>query len=676
MDRRQSERLERWCGRRSVELVSFDVFDTLLTRPVVAPADLFTAVGRRASVRLGRQCEPGDAETFAALRVQAEQLARKSSTTEETSLDSIWEILERLIGWEGLRFTSACELEVEAESLTVVQDTADLVEGCRRKGKRLAFVSDTYLPEAFVRDQLEAHGLYRAGDVLYVSSTNGKTKATGSLFDEMLLDTGIPASGVVHIGDHPQSDVQMPRRRGIASQRTGAADLTADEWDLYRRLEPRRDPASRIPGAARAFRVARRRAEQNDEAALVAELLGPAIMIFVVWALGEASRLGLERLYFCARDGYLPWRMAARLTPHFGGVECRYLHVSRRALYLPSVQAVTPEEMPWLRKWYERISLRQALAKLDEHVDDFAGVSPEAANLAKTPDSVLDDSAWESFWKTLRSDPMRQTILDKARTQREAALGYFREQGLFLDYSWAIVDVGWHLSCQAALRKIFRSADPQADVRGLYLGLRDERAPPTVAGPAQAMCYGPGQNVPRHDRTGALFGMTTAWEHLFGCAPHGGVRRYVKYGDGDGREYAPDCSDDSHARASAIASLVEEYAESNLKLAESLLHAGPLGEIALEVFAKAATSPSLAISRLANRWFSSRDEADFSRSPLAQPYAFNEALAGALPSVFGRLGLKPKDREWPAASRRLSSLPSRAVFALLTHLKEVVRGAG
>lgn len=676
MERRQREKLERWCGRSAVALVSFDVFDTLLTRPVVAPADLFTAVGRRASCRLGRQCEPGDPETFAALRVQAEQLARKAATTEETTLDAIWEILERLIGWDGLRLTASCEMDVEAESLTVVRDMADLVDGCRRMGKRVAFVSDTYLPEAFVRNQLEAHGLYRPEDGLYVSSTRGKMKATGSLFDEMLRETGIPPRAVVHIGDHPQSDVQMPRRHGIDSRRTVAADLTSDEWDLYRRLEPRRDPASRIPGAARAFRVARRCAERTDEAALVAELLGPAIMVFVVWVLGEARRLGLERLYFCARDGYLPWRMAARLTPQFGDVECRYLHVSRRALYLPSVLAVMPEEMPWLRKWYERISLRQALAKLDVRVDDFAGASSEATDLARMPDSVLDDAAWESFWKTIRSDAMRRVILDNAKTQREAALGYFREQGLFLDSRWAIVDVGWHLSCQAAMRKLLRSADSQANVRGLYLGLRDERAPPTVAGPAQAMCYGPGQPVPRHDRTGALFGMTTAWEHLFGCAPHGGVRRYVKRGESDGREYGPDCDAQSHPRASAIAGLVEEYADSNLKLAESLLHAGPLGEIALEVLGKAATNPSLAISRLANRWYSARDEANLTSAPLAQPYGVGETLACALPSVFGRLGLKPAEREWPAASKRLSSLPSRAVFALSECLKEVVRGTG
>jgi hypothetical protein len=497
-------------------------------------------------------------------------------------------------------------------------------------------------------------------------------KATGSLFDEILRDTGIPPRAVVHIGDHPQSDVEMPRRIGIACGRAAAAECSVDDWALYRQLESSREQASRIAGASRALRVSRTCIADPDATALVGELLGPAIMVFVAWLMGEAQRLGRERVYFSARDGYLPWRMAKQLAPLYGDIECRYLYVSRRALYLPSVFRVDPDEMPWLRKWFERNSLRQSLAKLDVSIADFARASPAAHSLATQPDAPLDDSAWQQLWAILQSDPVRRMILDGAAAQREAAVTYFREQGLLDGSKWAVVDIGWLLSCQTALRKALRSVDPQADVVGLYLGLRDERSPPAAAGAAYAMCYGPGQPVPPHDRTGPLFGVATAWEHLFGCAPHGNVRRYIR--TADGRSAEPECSAEGHPLADVVAALIDDYARRNIDLARSLGSATPHREILLGVLAKAATSPSLAISRLAAGWPSSRDEAGLRMDTLARPYGLAEALSAACPSAFRRLGLQGAERDWPAASRRISSMPVRAMFASASWMRKVIRG--
>lgn len=76
------------------DVISFDVFDTLLFRPLAAPADLFDLVGM--TLRY-----PG----FRALRIQAEKQARQSrqahSGYAEVTLEEIWAELSRVPGHTG-----------------------------------------------------------------------------------------------------------------------------------------------------------------------------------------------------------------------------------------------------------------------------------------------------------------------------------------------------------------------------------------------------------------------------------------------------------------------------------------------------------------------------------------------------------------------------------------------
>ena len=73
------------------DIVSFDVFDTLLFRPFSDPRDMFGLIGLELNY-------PG----FQKLRIQAEEQARRkeweSGETREVTLGDIWEIMERETG--------------------------------------------------------------------------------------------------------------------------------------------------------------------------------------------------------------------------------------------------------------------------------------------------------------------------------------------------------------------------------------------------------------------------------------------------------------------------------------------------------------------------------------------------------------------------------------------------
>ena len=67
------------------------------------------------------------------------------------------------------------------------------------------------------------------------------------------------------------------------------------------------------------------------------EVLAPVMVEYVKWILSRAQQLGIQRIYFLARDGwpmlYVYLFLSENRHPH---IECRYLECSRYALRLPS----------------------------------------------------------------------------------------------------------------------------------------------------------------------------------------------------------------------------------------------------------------------------------------------------------------------------------------------------
>ena len=195
-------------------VVSFDVFDTLLARPVLEPADLFHLVEAKARAR-------GIDVRFATLRRQAERAARVEMRRvdpgrEEPTLDAIHAALRALAELDAATSETLRELEIEAEQriLRARKSVIPLVEHARGRGVEVVAMTDVYLPEAVVRGALARCGL---GDLerCWVSSESGETKGSGRLYRRMLADLRCDPSSVVHVGDRRESDVVRARALGL-----------------------------------------------------------------------------------------------------------------------------------------------------------------------------------------------------------------------------------------------------------------------------------------------------------------------------------------------------------------------------------------------------------------------------------------------------------------------------
>ena len=189
------------------DVVSFDIFDTLIERTVSTPQKIFQITGERV---LGAD----KAVRFRKDRVSAERKARILSATGEVTLADIYRTLE---GYDdSLPELMAAEMAVETECCKGRARGIRLYESAREKEKRVILVSDMYLSKDFLTGLLLRCGI-SGFDALYVSCEKGCSKRTGMLYKHMLECENIAAGRVVHIGDDYKADVKMSGCNGIDS---------------------------------------------------------------------------------------------------------------------------------------------------------------------------------------------------------------------------------------------------------------------------------------------------------------------------------------------------------------------------------------------------------------------------------------------------------------------------
>lgn len=175
------------------DVVSFDVFDTLLLRRHYAPTDVF-AHGKRG----GR--------FFRFVRVAAEILARRLHRNQhDITLKQIYALLRR---------SPDPELLAERQTLFCNPAARDIYDYAVATGKRVIAISDMYLPQDFLREAVQ-HAGYTHLHKLYVSCEAGVTKFRGELYHHVANDLSVTPNRILHIGDNEHSDVIRARERGV-----------------------------------------------------------------------------------------------------------------------------------------------------------------------------------------------------------------------------------------------------------------------------------------------------------------------------------------------------------------------------------------------------------------------------------------------------------------------------
>jgi len=656
---------------------SFDVFDTLLVRTSARPVDLFRAAAERAVP--GPRGRPGRAEVVGELsrrRRIAELQAVERHRLDAVGLDAIYAELDDLnaLGVAPADLREA-ELALEREEVRPVRAGRERVEAARAAGLRILFVSDMYLPAVEIRAALDRFGIAHAEEPLYVSGELGVSKRTGRMFDHVLAAEGLRAGELVHTGDDPVTDDLAPTRRGIAVTPLTVARLSRFEAEVLSHSPAPKEVVSRLVGACRVARVTGAgEARDAAHAAMIgADVAGPLFAAYVAWVLRSAREEGIERLYFVARDAQVFLRIARELVGE-GDPECRYLLGSRQAWFLPSVDRIDERALHWVLKpeW----ALRTPRALLPKLGVDAGEVAAELRAHGLGADTRIEGEAVKRFWELVRT--VAPLVVERAALARETATAYFRQEGLLSPGRWALVDLGWRLTAQSALRQILVHAGHREEILGYYLAINRRRTRLAEAGPFRAFLVEDDDPSAARLLDGWVYGHQDVIEQVFAMADHGSCAGYRHAGG------VVPVLRDRHAdpRRDAFATgLQDAIVECARELSRAEL---------LERHPEAVRAAGLAAGRLAVEhptgeeaaalaWLPVGDDQNESRMrALAQPLRARDVRGRVHPGADAQRTEFAADTFWPEGSLALTAPPTRAALLTLRalHRRGTERAAG
>lgn len=456
------------------DVLSLDVFDTALTRSLEAPVDVFALVERNIEGICGRS-----ARGFALSRELAEQQARTvalEAGREEVSLGEIYIALGK--ARPDLRSYAAeiqeAELAAERSVIQPVPWIQELARQAVARGTRVIFVSDMYLSGEEIGKFLVACGYDISGGVL-VSSDTGCTKASGSQW-AILLHMAGEGQRILHVGDNPQSDVESPRHHGIAARLfTGAQSARRPGGPL----SPAILPFSRLSRAhwQGIFCPPPPRHSFAESAAETMRHLGASwgvtvVGAFVRWLENRVRNQGIDHLFFCARDGWLPyqvWKVAG--CSERTGIPASYLYLSRRAVNLAeagldaaggrlspcSLERLAGGEMP------AKVLLeRSGLLTCDNLVSAVCKMFGDLDSPVRWP---------EGTQKLRRLLAIHQKeVLAALHHFTQAAAGYLHQE-ICATGRVGMVDIGWHGTLQRSVASLLRLRSRAPLLNGYYYGL-------------------------------------------------------------------------------------------------------------------------------------------------------------------------------------------------------------
>ncbi len=196
---------------REHDIISFDIFDTLLMRLVFEPHDIFELVEIQAKKR---KIYFGN---FKEERIQAEV----SLISKIPTLHELYAEFQRTTNLDENTIEELKNLEIEVEKKLLIprKRVVELFLYARDMGKDVYIVTDMYMSTEFLEEILRCNGI--DGFVkIFNSCDYHKPKVNGLykvFLDEVLHREESRKERVLHIGDYYLADGESPRREGIDS---------------------------------------------------------------------------------------------------------------------------------------------------------------------------------------------------------------------------------------------------------------------------------------------------------------------------------------------------------------------------------------------------------------------------------------------------------------------------
>lgn len=322
------------------EIISFDLFDTLITRRVYLPQDVWSIVEKKCFI------EKNINLNFNQLRKQAISEAKVNNP----NIHEIYNSLKNLTKLEDSLIENIIELEFEIEESLIIPrvEMVELFKKLKNDGKDIYILTDIHLPFNFLKKILNKFQINVDDNKLWISNAKRVSKNNGDMWVKYGTEV-VGGRKSLHIGDDIYSDIRQAEKYGIDTYHVMAGSDMLNNSSIKKVVTKICSEYASIIAGLFISNNFNNPFELNSwkgklyfgtEYNLGYGLFGPVIYTYLRWIEEKVMTEGIEQLYFLARDGYFLYENYKYLSQIRGyGVNCDYLEISRRAVMVPSVQS-------------------------------------------------------------------------------------------------------------------------------------------------------------------------------------------------------------------------------------------------------------------------------------------------------------------------------------------------
>lgn len=491
---------------KEYDIISFDVFDTLVMRKVFILDDIFklTALWIQKKWKI---------DNFYKERIAAE------NSEFNMTLDEIYEKINRNLQLpeDVLKQIKETEIQVEMDNIVPRMELIKILDGVE-ENKTVYLISDMYLSAENIKRILKRCGVKRTENI-WVSSEQKKSKKRGELWQKYKQEV-VKGQRALHIGDNLVSDVEMPQRYGIDTYHVmSAADMLKESsaGSFVAFVESLEQSVfvgllcAKIFNSPFALNRSRGQVLIKDFETLGYCIFGGVIFSFLTWLADETKNRGMERVLFFARDGYWLRKNYDYLTALSGQTEfpaSGYLAISRRLVLIASFRDEDDlEEI--IRHPYNGIFSEYLYDRLNLNADEDDIHKNEEVNLPQDYEKVC---RWLNSY--------RERILEKIKEEKKNYMSYLRKQ--VLSEKDGVVDLWFYGTNQYYLMKTVGKK-----LMGFYFAVNKDISNRCGWGNCQLSCF---QKEDDPFAEACNLYKSNLWIESFLTAPYGMIKAVDKDG--------------------------------------------------------------------------------------------------------------------------------------------------
>lgn len=323
------------------DIVSFDIFDTLIMRKVFSPEDVFRLLGEKVRAELKLDCE------IAYIRAQV-----AAQCGPYANINEIYEQIKKCMNLtdENISDIMKMEKDIDLDLCIARRDITDLYEYCVTSGKEVYLVSDMYYTLDDINCILGKCGITPPdNEHIWISCEKKYDKVSGTIWKKYseMFSRDVKC---LHIGDNKIGDIENSVKYDIDSYYIMSAKdmlMNSSMAELASYVNTVSDSIclglviANLFNSPFALCSTKGKVSFDDSESYGYCIYGPLLEKFLIWLYYNSRKDEIDKLLFFARDGYFlekNYKIVTELLDDGYKQDWCYLPISRRLIYIATME--------------------------------------------------------------------------------------------------------------------------------------------------------------------------------------------------------------------------------------------------------------------------------------------------------------------------------------------------